>query len=170
MHAFLNLLAVTTTTVGKSSKKSSNTWPFLIILVVFFAVYMLFIRPRSQRMRQQQGAARALSVGDPVVTAGGIQGRVVAMDDSVAEVEIAPGVVITVLRRAISPRVDATPAPSAGAGSPGDQDRPGEQGQLDAPPLANTAQPFDEPGSNGLEQAVDAGEDDLPGDQSTQHP
>lgn len=115
MHAALTILAATATTTAKK-KSSSSLAPFLIIIVVFAAVYLLFLRPRQQRMRQQQAASRELSVGDQVVTAGGIQGRLVAIDANVAEVEIAPGVVITMLRRAVNPNPDArkpsTPPPA----------------------------------------------------------
>ena len=109
MHVALTILAATTPTTAGKHKSSSSIAPFVIIIVVFAAVYLLFLRPRQQRMRQQQTAARQLSVGDQVVTAGGIQGRLVAIDANVAEVEIAPGVVITMLRRAVSPSPDARP-------------------------------------------------------------
>ena len=52
-------------------------------------------RPRPDR----------LSIGDEVVSAGGIYGRVVAIDNDVAEVEVAPGVVMTFL-----PALDQRPA------------------------------------------------------------
>jgi preprotein translocase subunit YajC len=125
MHVALTILAATTTTTAKK-KSSSSLAPFLIIIVVFAAVYLLFLRPRQQRMRQQQTAARQLSVGDQVVTAGGIQGRLVAIDANVAEVEIAPGVVITMLRRAVSPSPDAR-APSTPP--PAEDEWPMQRGQ-----------------------------------------
>lgn len=64
-------------------------------------------------MRQQQTQAKQLSVGDEVVSAGGIYGRVVAMDGDVAEVEVAPGVILTFLRRAVNARTDAPPVSTA---------------------------------------------------------
>ena len=115
MHALLNILAATIDD-DRSLPRSrpSSTYTLLFIVLVFGAVYFLFIRPRQQRMRQQQTQARQLSVGDEVVSAGGIYGRVVAMDTDVAEVEVAPGVVMTFLRRAISARPGAPPRPRAG--------------------------------------------------------
>jgi preprotein translocase subunit YajC len=115
MHHLLSFLAQTTpTTAGKSKKSSgSSLLPLLIIIVVFGGVYMLFIRPRQQRMRQQQTATRQIGIGDQVVSAGGIYGTVVAIDSDVVEVEVAPGVVMTFLRRAIQPRPGGSPsAPS----------------------------------------------------------
>lgn len=114
MHLHLILLAQSTpsTTVAKSTKSSGSYVTLLVILVLFALVYFLFLRPRQQRMRQQQTAARQLSVGDEVMSAGGIYGRVVALDADEVEVEVAPGVVMTFTRRAISAR-----QPSAGGGA-----------------------------------------------------
>jgi preprotein translocase subunit YajC len=112
MHTLYHILAVGSATTTKGSKHSSSSAVTLIFIVVIFAaVYLLFIRPRQQRMRQQQTQARQLAIGDDVVSAGGIQGKIVAMDSEVAEVEVAPGVVLTFLRRAVNPRpADAKPS------------------------------------------------------------
>jgi preprotein translocase subunit YajC len=115
MHHFLNLLAQTTppTTTGKSKSSSSSYLPLLIIIVVFAGIWMLFIRPRQQRLRQQQQATRQVGIGDQVMSAGGIYGTVVAIDSDVVEVEVSPGVVMTFTRRAISPRPGAAPSASS---------------------------------------------------------
>ena len=106
MHLLLHLLAQSTpSTTSKTSKSSgSSVAPLIIIVGIFAVAYFLFLRPRQQRLRQQQTAAKQLSVGDEVMSAGGIHGRVVALDNDVVEVEVAPGVVMTFTRRAISPR------------------------------------------------------------------
>jgi preprotein translocase subunit YajC len=138
MHALLHLIAAGTTTTTKASKKSSgSTYTLLFIVVIFGAVYFLFLRPRQQKMRQQQSAAKQLSIGDQVVSAGGICGRVVAMDGDVAEVEVAPGVVLTFLRRAVNARPDAPPgaaAPPIEDEWPGDRDRAADPDPEDEPP------------------------------------
>ena len=110
MHTTLSLIAATTTTVA-GKKSTGSSVGILVIVALFVAAYFLLIRPRSQRMRQQQAAARQLTVGDDVVTAGGIHGRLVGLTDDSAEVEVAPGVVMTFLRRA----VNARPAPAGTA-------------------------------------------------------
>ena len=128
MHTTLSLIAATTTTVAGNKSSSSSSLPLLIIILVFAGAYFLLIRPRQQKMRQQQVAARQLEVGDEVVTAGGIHGTLVALRDDTAEVEVAPGVVMTFLRRA----VNAKPRPVGQAveepvEDPGDEDHePGE--------------------------------------------
>jgi preprotein translocase subunit YajC len=164
MHLLLTTLAVTSTTTAKKSSSSSSTLTFLIIIVLFFGVYMLFIRPRSQRMRQQQSAARALSIGDQVVSAGGIQGTVVALDTDVAEVEVAPGVVLTFLRRSINARPDAPPrAPSP----PADDGWSVPRDHLDAPPAA--PKPVDNGPQARQDEGVETGDYDQSAEPPDQH-
>jgi preprotein translocase subunit YajC len=141
MHTLSNILvaAATTTTTHSSKKSSGSTYTLLIIIVLFAGVYLLFIRPRQQRVRQQQTAARQLEVGDQVVTASGLYGRLVSLntDTDTAEVEVAPGVVISMMRRAVNPRPGASTAST--------------------PPRA------DERGSS-----AESGDDDLPDDKPDQ--
>lgn len=125
MHHFLLyslLQATTSTTTAKSKSGSSSYLSLLIIVGIFVVAYFTFLRPRQQRMRQQQGAARQISVGDEVMSAGGIYGRVVALDADQVEVEVAPGVVMTFTRRAISAR------PQTGPSSPADHDQDHDHG------------------------------------------
>jgi preprotein translocase subunit YajC len=73
--------------------------PWLAIFVIF---YMLMIRPQQQRVKQHQAAINAVKKGDEVVTGGGIRGKVTKVSDDEAEVEIAQGVKIRVVKSTIS--------------------------------------------------------------------
>jgi preprotein translocase subunit YajC len=118
LHLILtHLLSQTSTSKpgSSSSKNSSSFVPILILVAVFGVAWFFLIRPRSQRLRQQQAAVRQLGVGDEVISAGGIYGKVVAIDADAVEVEVAPGVVMTFTRRAINPRQASGPA---GGGAP----------------------------------------------------
>ena len=78
----------------------------LLFPLVFLALmWFLLIRPQQQRVRRQQELVASLVVGDEVITAGGILGRIVALDDDEASLEVAPGVVLRVLRPAVNARV-----------------------------------------------------------------
>jgi preprotein translocase subunit YajC len=103
---------------ASSTKKSSgSSASLLIFLVAALAIaYFLIIRPRQNRMRQQQSQARSLEVGDEVVSIGGIAGRVVELDEENVRVEVAPGVVLTFLRRAVNPKAAAGSGPGAQPG------------------------------------------------------
>ena len=76
----------------------------LALFFTFGLMWLLLIRPQQRRMRAHQEVVAALRPGDDVVTAGGIHGTVTSVDQDDIRMEIAPGVVIRVLRGAISQR------------------------------------------------------------------
>lgn len=81
--------------------------PFLLIGVVF---YLLIIRPQKKRQQAQQNMVKSIGVGDDVVTIGGFHGTVIGLDDDTMELQLAPGVVVTMARNAISKSLaDPTP-------------------------------------------------------------
>ncbi len=76
--ALVHLLAASSSTTPK--KSSSAT--FLIFLVVIAgAGYFLLLRPQQQKARKQRATMSEIGVGDEVLTAGGIVGRILEMDD-----------------------------------------------------------------------------------------
>jgi preprotein translocase subunit YajC len=86
--------------------------PLLLIVLLFAAMYFMMIRPQQKRRREAEQMQKALGPGDEIVTIGGLHATVVAIEDDIATVEIAPGVHVRFARPAIS-RVlkrDETPA------------------------------------------------------------
>jgi preprotein translocase subunit YajC len=81
--------------------------PLLALRVTFGLMYVLLIRPQQRRMREHQAVVASLRPGDEIVTAGGIYGTVIAVDDETMIVEVAPGVELRVLRAAVSQRITA---------------------------------------------------------------
>ncbi len=74
----------------------------LIMLVVMFAIfYFLLIRPQQKRAKQHKQLIESLKAGDQVTTAGGIHGKVAAVQDSYVMLEIATGVKIKVSRSSV---------------------------------------------------------------------
>lgn len=74
----------------------------LFLLLLFGVVYFLMIRPQQKRRRDALQMQNALTAGDRIVTIGGLHATIVSIDDDVATVEIAPGVVVTFARAAIA--------------------------------------------------------------------
>lgn len=98
-----------------AAKKSSSSGFTLIFFVLLFAVgYMFLIRPQRQRRQRQMQATKQIEVGDKVMLTSGIIGRVQGFVGDHAMVEIAPGMVIEVVRQAVGQRIDE---PVDGAGS-----------------------------------------------------
>ena len=83
--------------------------PWLLIFAIF---YVLMIRPQQRSAKAHQARIAAVKKGDEVITGGGIRGRVTKVSDDEAEVEIAQGVKIRVVKSTISNVLikDAKPA------------------------------------------------------------
>jgi len=73
--------------------------PLLLIFVVF---YFLLIRPQAKRAKEHKAMVGALGVGDEVVTAGGILGKVTETAEQFLTVEIANGVQVKVQRHTVT--------------------------------------------------------------------
>ena len=86
---------------------------FLFILLAL--MWVVLIVPRQREARRQRALLATLEVGDEVVTAGGIHGRVVGVvvDDDTVMVEVAPAVTLKIARRAVLSRVDEPAVPIA---------------------------------------------------------
>ncbi len=83
--------------------------PLLLLLWL-----MMTQRRRGRAVAEMQ---QSLAVGDQVVTTSGMHGRIAALDDGFAMVELAPGVTVRFDRRAIGARaLDQGPGAAAAAG------------------------------------------------------
>jgi preprotein translocase subunit YajC len=74
----------------------------LLVLVLLFG--LLIVLPARQRKKMQANAAAmqaALTPGTPVMLTSGIHGTVAALGEGTVDLEVAPGVVITVARPAV---------------------------------------------------------------------
>lgn len=83
--------------------------PWLLIFAIF---YILMIRPQQRRVKEHQAAINAVKKGDDVITGGGIRGKVTKVSDDEAEVEIAQGVKIRVIKSTISHVVTGSTKPA----------------------------------------------------------
>lgn len=76
---------------------------FLIMPIVLIAImYFLMIRPQMKRQKEHRAMLDKLSVGDEVITNGGIAGTVRALGDSFITVEIADRVEVRLQKGAIA--------------------------------------------------------------------
>jgi preprotein translocase subunit YajC len=75
----------------------------LIVIVVLAGLLWAFVLVPSRRRQRQHAAMQdAVDVGDEIISAGGIHGTVRAVGDEDLRVEIAPGTVVTLDRRAVA--------------------------------------------------------------------
>jgi preprotein translocase subunit YajC len=102
---------------------------YLIIIVALFAAMWLFlIRPQKRRQVEQSRMQETLADGDEILTAGGIHGTVRGIEDEVVRLEIAPGTIVRLDRRAVAGVVQEETVPEAGEidPKPADPPSPGE--------------------------------------------
>ncbi len=87
---------------AQGAQQGSPLGFFLPMVVIFGAFYFLLIRPQQKRQKSHKELVAAISTGDEVVTAGGILGKVTAVSDLYATVEIADKVEIKIQKSTIS--------------------------------------------------------------------
>lgn len=84
------------------SPHGPSVWSTVIFFVILLAIfYFLMIRPQVKRQKEHRKLVESLSVGDEVVTQGGILGRVVRLTDQLAILDIGKGTELTLQRNAI---------------------------------------------------------------------
>jgi preprotein translocase subunit YajC len=76
--------------------------PVIIIALVLLVGWFLVTVPSRRRAREHQAMQNELAVGDEIISAGGLHGVVRELGESELKVEIAPGVVATLDRRAVA--------------------------------------------------------------------
>lgn len=85
--------------------------PVLILTIVLIVPFwVLIIRPQQQRQRDHRAFVETLAPGDRIEAFSGIHGTIAEVGVDTVGVEVAPGVVVTMAKLAISSRLaDAGP-------------------------------------------------------------
>ena len=93
-----------------STSKGSGSYLFLVAIVVLFGLlYFVTIRPQRNRQRAAAQTQRTVEPGARVRTTAGMYATVISVEDQDVVLEVAPGVEVRFLRRAI---MDVVPDPS----------------------------------------------------------
>ncbi len=104
---------------SKSSGGSSVTF-LLLIVIVFIGFYFLMIRPQRRRQQQVQQQQNTVAPGARVRTTAGMYATVTDVDGDDVILEVAPGVEVRYLRRAIMQVIEPGEQPEAGDAEPED--------------------------------------------------
>jgi preprotein translocase subunit YajC len=94
----MDFLISTAYAQAAAGSPQSALMQFAPIVVLFVAFYFLLIRPQTKKAKEHREMVAKLAVGDEVVTAGGVLGRVTEAGETFVGVEIAKGVEIKVQR------------------------------------------------------------------------
>jgi preprotein translocase subunit YajC len=108
---------------ASKSKGSSSTTLLLLIVIVFAGFYFLMIRPQRRRQQQVQQQQRTVTPGARVRTTAGMYATVSAVDGDDVILEVAPGVDVRYMKRAIMEVV--SPGEPEAEETVADDDEPG---------------------------------------------
>ncbi len=75
-----------TAEVSLAGQFLSSTLPFVVVLAV---MYFMLISPQKKREKKLQEMRNGIEIGDGVVTAGGIIGRVISVKEDTVVIESA---------------------------------------------------------------------------------
>ncbi len=121
----MGIVAAAEAATTKSSGSSSTTLLLLIVLV-FVGFYFMLIRPQRRRQQQVAQQQRTVTPGARVRTTSGMYATVSAVDGDDVILEVAPGVDVRFMRRAVM-EVIAPGEPEASEETV-DDDEPGYAG------------------------------------------
>jgi preprotein translocase subunit YajC len=112
--------------------------PFILVIVVF---YFLLIRPQQAKAKRHRELVRNLRRGDRVVTQGGLLGTVAkVISETEAQIEIAEGVRVRILRSSVTDILAKTEPVSGGATA---KDKPKDAGASGSGEDADTGEDAD---------------------------
>jgi preprotein translocase subunit YajC len=72
---------------------------FAVIIAIF---YFMILRPQQKRQKERKKLLESMKKGDKVVTAGGLHGTIVGIEDKTLLLQIAENVKVKVERSSIS--------------------------------------------------------------------
>ena len=78
-----------------------NLFPFILLALAVVLLFVLPARQRKQAQARAQELQQSLTVGTPVMTTSGMYGTVAGLGEGTVDLEIAPGVVVTIVRAAV---------------------------------------------------------------------
>jgi len=94
-----------------SGSSGFNPTTLILILIVVVAFYLLMIRPQQRRRQQAAQQANTLGRGARVRTTAGMYATVVDVDGDDVILEVAPGVEVRYMKRAVMDVVSPGDAP-----------------------------------------------------------
>lgn len=97
-------LAATTSTVPSTATmpQSDGSFTMVMIAAIFVLFYFMLIRPQNKRAKEHKALISQLKKGDEVITAGGVVGKIAAVDEQFIKISLSEGVDMHVQRSAVT--------------------------------------------------------------------
>ena len=97
----MNVLNITL--LQAAPQQGSSFSGILMIVLMFVVIYFFMIRPQQKRQKEIRKFRENLKVGDKVITAGGIYGKIRNVNDTTFQIEIAENVKIIIDKGSVYP-------------------------------------------------------------------
>lgn len=86
-----------------ATSSGTNIAPLLLsALVIGLLFFFMIVRPQKKNQAKHKAMVDALSIGDEIITSGGIYGSIVSVEDDSVKVSIADDVIVRIATRAIA--------------------------------------------------------------------
>lgn len=86
-----------------AANSGTNLGPLLISAVaIILLFFVMIVRPQKKNAQRHQALLNAMTIGDDVITTGGIYGTITGIEEETVELEIAKNTKVTVSKRAIA--------------------------------------------------------------------
>lgn len=93
------MLDILAAAAGTQAAPGWISWLPIVGMIAIF--WFLLIRPQMRQQKVHREKIASIKKGDQVVTAGGLVGKVIKVDDAYAEIEIAQGVRVKAVKNTI---------------------------------------------------------------------
>ncbi len=97
---FLSIIAMAPQQ-GQGGAGGSMVTTLIMFGLIFFIFYFMILRPQQKRQKERQKLLNEMKKGDKIITAGGIHGKIIALEDKTALIEISDNVKIKVEKASI---------------------------------------------------------------------
>jgi preprotein translocase subunit YajC len=87
---------------AQGAQQGSSTSFIIMMAVMFAAFYFLLIRPQQKKQKAHAALVTGLSVGDEILTAGGILGKITGVSEHYAVVKISDSTEIKIQKSSVS--------------------------------------------------------------------
>ena len=106
----MNLMTVFFLQAPAAGPAGGGSMMWIMLIAMFVIMYFFMIRPQNKKQKEIAKFRKNLEVGQSVVTAGGIYGKIKEVEDNTVVVEVAAGVKIKVDKNSIYADAQAQPA------------------------------------------------------------
>lgn len=93
------------TTAGEAAQAQGGWSTIIMMLLMFGGMWFLLIAPQRKRQKEMEKLQNELAIGDNVIAAGGIYGRVIAIKEARITLELEDGR-LTVHKSAVIGKAD----------------------------------------------------------------